>query len=104
MPDALPRVYLKALRALPNTCLELEFHSGEVCVIDMSDDVGKYPGLAPLAVPDACEGARLGEGGWAAEWPALDIQIGADTLFQSMLDSHGHEPGQPGNKKAPSRG
>ncbi len=31
------------------------------------------------------EGAALGDDGWSVEWPELDIQIGADTLYLDAL-------------------
>ncbi len=40
------------------------------------------PGLAPLKDPAVFSRATLVPGeGWTVEWPDLDIQIGADTLW-----------------------
>lgn len=51
----------------------------------MSKDLQTYPGLKPLAKGKAFEGAALGDAGWTVEWPDLDVQIGADTLFLDAL-------------------
>lgn len=51
----------------------------------MSDDLKTYPGLKPLAEGNAFERVTLGDAGWTVEWPDLDIQIGADTLFLDGL-------------------
>jgi len=48
---------------------------------DMSSDVQTFPGLRPLIADDAFAQAQLGDHGWSVEWPELDIQTGADTLF-----------------------
>ena len=37
--------------------------------------------LAPEAFTSLC----LGDDGWSVEWPELDIQIGADTLYLDAL-------------------
>lgn len=68
-------------------CLELTFTNGQRFTLDMSDAHKAYPGLAPLAKRKAFEDVTLGDGGWSVEWPALDIQIGADTLLLDALAS-----------------
>lgn len=47
----------------------------------MSSDVTNYPGLKPLQATKLLKGATLSDDGWTVEWPELDIQIGADTLY-----------------------
>lgn len=51
----------------------------------MSEDLNAYPGLKHLTKGKAFLGATLGDAGWMVEWPELDIQIGADTLFLDAL-------------------
>ncbi len=78
-----PRLW--AVRPRPDARLELTFTNGQRFELDMSDALASYPGLAPLASGKSFEGAVLGDGGWTVEWPALDIQIGADTLLLDAL-------------------
>lgn len=79
------RPRLKAVRPLLGASLSLTFTNGEHFVLNMSDVLEAYPGLALLSKQEAFEGAVLGNGGWFVEWPALDIQIGADTLLLDAL-------------------
>lgn len=65
--------------------LELTFASGQYFDPDMSDVIETSPGLKPLSDERAFEGVTLGDGGWTVEWPALDIQVGADTLLLDAL-------------------
>jgi len=69
----------------PGAILDLTFTSGQHFSLDMGLDVETYPRLEPLAKPEAFEKAILGDAGWTVEWPELDIQIGADTLFLEAL-------------------
>lgn len=82
---SMKRPRLRAVQARPGAILELTFISGQQFTLDMSKDLQTYPGLKPLSRGTAFEGASLGDGGWAVEWPELDIQIGADTLFLDAL-------------------
>ena len=76
------RPRLEAVKALPDYCLRLSFRNGRVWTISLADDVEKFPGLRPLRDPEAFLGACIIPGeGWTVEWPTLDIQIGADTLW-----------------------
>ena len=79
------RPRLQAVQARPGHKLELTFIDGRRFVLDMRADVAKYPGLKPLQSAKAFAGVALGDDGWTAEWPALDIQIGADTLLLDAL-------------------
>lgn len=79
------RPRLKAVEARPGAMLELTFTSGQHFTLDMSHDLETYPGLKPLAEGKAFESAVLGDAGWTVEWPQLDIQMGADTLFLEGL-------------------
>ncbi|MBA1287834.1 DUF2442 domain-containing protein [Pseudomonas japonica] len=73
------------MHAHPGAILDLTFTSGQRFSLDMGHDVKTYPGLEPLAKPEAFEKAILGDAGWTVEWPELDIQIGTDTLFLEAL-------------------
>jgi hypothetical protein len=81
--DTRPR--LKSIVALQGTRLELTFSDGQTYILDMSEAVLTYPGLISLSDGGAFGGVCLGDGGWTAQWPALDIQIGADTLYLDSL-------------------
>ena len=73
-------------------CLNISFVDGSGGIVNMKNFVFSLPGLAPLRDPVAFSGVVLGEYGWEAEWPQLDIQIGADTLFADMLDQRSETP------------
>lgn len=79
------RPRLRAVRPLSDGHLELTFTDGQRFDLDMSRALLAYPGLAPLSKGNEFEGATLGKGEWTVEWPALDIQIGADTLLLDAL-------------------
>jgi hypothetical protein len=76
------RPRLLVVDALPNYRLRLNFIDGSVFTVSLANDLDRCQGLYPLK--DANEFAKAtvitGEG-WAVEWPDLDIQIGADTLW-----------------------
>lgn len=78
------RPRLRAVRACPNFILEVTFINGQRFAVDMSGDLKAYPGLKPLARGQAFLGAALGDAGWTVEWPAQDIQIGADVLYTDV--------------------
>ncbi len=82
---SMKRPRLQAVQACPGHRLELTFIDGRRLVLDMSADVASYPGLKPLQASNAFAAAALGDDGWTVEWPALDIQIGADTLLLDAL-------------------
>ncbi|GAB3464191.1 DUF2442 domain-containing protein [Azotobacter salinestris] len=82
---SMKRPRLRAVQARPGHRLELTFIDGRRFVLDMREDVAQYPGLKPLQNAMAFVGAALGDDGWTVEWPALDIQIGADTLYLDAL-------------------
>jgi hypothetical protein len=76
------RPRLRAVQALPDYRLRMTFIDGTVLTIDKKETVFTKLGLRPLRDPAAFAQACLAEDcGWAVEWPALDIQIGADTLW-----------------------
>lgn len=82
---SMKRPRLRTVQPRPGARLELTFTNGQRFNLDMSDALTAYPGLAPLSQGKEFEGVTLGDGGWAVEWPALDIQIGADTLLLDAL-------------------
>lgn len=79
---SMKRARLQHVQALPNRRLRLTFVDGSVHTVNFLPLLNESPGLAPLADEQAFKQATLIEGeGWAVVWPALDIQIGADTLW-----------------------
>ncbi len=76
------RPRLAAVKALSGHRLRLTFIDGSVYTVSLAGEFDKFPGLAPLRDLKAFAKAVVIEGeGWTVEWPALDIQIGADTLW-----------------------
>lgn len=76
------RPRLAAVKALPGHRLRLTFIDGSIYTVALAGEFDKFPGLAPLRDSKAFSKAVVIEGeGWTVEWPALDIQIGADTLW-----------------------
>ena len=86
------RPRLTAVTPAADYCLNVSFVDGSCGVVNMKDFIFSLSGLAPLRDPAAFSGVVLGEYGWEAEWPQLDIQIGADTLFADMLDQRSETP------------
>ncbi len=78
---SMKRPRLKTVEALAGKKLALTFINDQTFVLDMNDDIDKFPGLHPLHDSQAFVQAQLGDDGWTVEWPELDIQIGADTLY-----------------------
>jgi hypothetical protein len=76
------RPRLATVEALADYKLRLTFINGGVYNVSLAEDLDHFPGLAPLQDPEAFSKAQIIHGeGWAVEWPDLDIQIGADTLW-----------------------
>lgn len=82
---SMKRPRLAAVQPLPNSRLALTFIDGQQLTLDLNADLRKFPGLLPLQDGRAFAGAALGDDGWTVEWPELDIQIGADTLYLDAL-------------------
>ncbi len=78
---SMKRPRLESVKALPGFCLEIVFINGEKYRISLAEDVKTLPGLAPLRKGRAWFGVQADPWGWKIEWPELDIQIGADTLW-----------------------
>jgi len=82
MASVMKRPRLSQVQALAGHRLRLMFVDGSVATVDFTPFFAESPGLAPLRDPAHFAKACIGEdGGWTAEWPELDIQIGADTLW-----------------------
>jgi len=82
MASAMKRPRLRAVQALAGHRLRLTFIDDSVMTVDFTPFFDESPGLAPLRDPARFAQACIGEDcGWTAEWPELDIQIGADTLW-----------------------
>ncbi|MDR1850069.1 MAG: DUF2442 domain-containing protein [Zoogloeaceae bacterium] len=76
------RPRLKRVKALDDFRLEMEFIDSRIREVDFKPLIKASPGLKPLANQAAFSQVSIGEDmGWTAEWPELDIQIGADTLL-----------------------
>ena len=76
------RPRLQAVKALANYRLRLTVVDGSVVTVSLADDFDQFPGLKPLRDPAVFAKAGLIEGeGWTVEWPDVDIQIGAETLW-----------------------
>lgn len=82
LPMKRPR--LSAVQVLPDYRMALTFIDGQQLILDLSHDLQAFPGLQPLQ-GRGFEQAELGDDGWCVEWPELDIQIGADTLYLDAL-------------------
>lgn len=83
LPMKRPR--LASVQALPDYRLDLTFIDGQQLTLDLSRDLRAFSGLQPLLEGSAFAGVTLGDDGWSVEWPELDIQIGADTLYLDAL-------------------
>ena len=76
------RARLAGIEVLSDFRMRLAFVGGEVYALDFKPLFDESPGLARLRDPEVFATATLIDGeGWTVEWPELDIQIGADTLW-----------------------
>ena len=76
------RARLAGIEVLAEFKMRLEFVDGGVYILDFKPLFDESPGLARLHDSKVFATATLIDGeGWTVEWPALDIQIGADTLW-----------------------
>lgn len=76
------RPRLQAVEALPEYRLRLTFVDGSIHTVSLAEDFDRFPGLRPLRDPAVFANAvTIEDEGWTVEWPELDIQIGADTLW-----------------------
>ena len=76
------RPRLESVEAISGYRLRLLYRDGNAFTVSLADAIDRLPGLKPLQNRNAFSKAQVIEGeGWTVEWPALDIQIGADTLW-----------------------
>lgn len=79
---SMKRPRFAALRALPGHRLHMTFINGTEATVDFAPLFAQSPALEPLRNAQAFAQVCIAEDeGWTAEWPELDIQIGADTLW-----------------------
>ncbi len=79
---SMKRPRLAAIKVLSGNCLHLTFVDGSEFTVDFVPLIEESPGLAPLRDAKAFAKASIEpDAGWSVEWPTLDIQIGADTLW-----------------------
>jgi hypothetical protein len=82
MTKHMKRPRLAALKVLANHRLRLTFVDGSAFTVDFKPFFDESPGLVPLRDGKAFAKATIApDEGWSVEWPALDIQIGADMLW-----------------------
>lgn len=86
------RPRIKAVRAVDVFCLDVQFADGSGGLVSLKESVLSLPGLTPLRDPAVFSEVVVGEYGWEAEWPRVDVQIGADTLLADMLDQRSETP------------
>jgi len=75
------RPRIKSVEPLSDFLMRITFANDSVYTVDFKPFFDESPGLAPLRSPKAFAKVRADESGWTVEWPELDIQIGADTLW-----------------------
>lgn len=75
------RPRLQQVQTFADHTARLTFKNGSVFTIDFKPFFDESPGLAPLQNAEQFTKAVVPPDGWTMEWPALDIQIGADTLW-----------------------
>lgn len=90
-PMTRPR--LRSVRPMPERMLSLTFVDGSERTVDLQQDVERLPGLSPLRDPALFATAVVADAGWTVEWPAADIQIGADTLWLEAQQQSASDPG-----------
>lgn len=81
MAQEMKRPRLSGVTPLDDFKLMATFINGAVFTIDFKPFFEESSGLEPLKDPAAFAGVVVDQWGWTVEWPALDIQIGADTLW-----------------------
>jgi len=60
--------------------------------IDLRQDIAALPGLVPLRDRSLFNTVVVADNGWTVEWPAADIQIGADTLWLVAQQQNAPDP------------
>ncbi len=75
------RPRLQSVEAFENHTARLAFRNGAVFIVDFNQFFDESPGLEPLRDVGRFLKVQVDEWGWFIEWPELDIQMGADTLW-----------------------
>ena len=70
--------------------LRLRFANGKSYTVDLSDDVQRFKPYRLLRDRRTFARVALGEGGYSIVWPAEELDMGADTLWQYSLEQNGH--------------
>ena len=91
---SMKRPRLKSVSALPAWRLDLEFVDSSRYTVDLSQDLERLPGLRPLRDVAAFDQVEVADEGWTVEWPELDIQIGADTLWLDAIEQNSRDEAQ----------
>ncbi|MDO9225004.1 MAG: DUF2442 domain-containing protein [Pseudomonadota bacterium] len=91
---SMKRPRLKSATALPEQRLRLEFIDGSRYTVGLAPDIERLPGLRPLQDATAFAQIVVADDGWTVEWPDLDIQIGADTLWLDAIEQNSHDEAQ----------
>ena len=86
---SMKRPRLTAAQAMPGHLLKLTFRNGASYVLRFAEFFDESPGLAPLRNENAFRLVQMDKSGWIVEWPDLDIQIGADTLWLDAQAQNG---------------
>jgi hypothetical protein len=91
---SMKRPRLKSVSALPAWRLDLEFVDSSRYTVDLSQDLNRLPGLRPLRDVVVFDQVVVADEGWTVEWPELDIQIGADTLWLDAVEQNSRDEAQ----------
>jgi hypothetical protein len=83
----LPRIL--SVKAAGDFRLRLRFANGKSFAVDLSREVQRFKPYRPLRDQALFARVALGEGGHSVIWPAEDLDMGADTLWQYALDQNG---------------
>jgi hypothetical protein len=86
------RPRLRSVRPLGERRLALTFINGSERTVDLQGDIATLPGLAPLGDAALFATVEVADAGWTIEWPAADIQIGADTLWLQAQQQTATDP------------
>ena len=80
---------LTRVKAEPGCRLQLRFANGKSYLVDLTDDIEHFEPYRPLRDRRLFARVTLGEDGYSVVWPADELDIGADTLWQYALEQNG---------------
>lgn len=86
--EALVKLKIARVEALPPARLRLEWANGNCSDVDVGDYL-KSPGHEPLRDPAFFARARVEEWGHGVEWPEADIGIPGDALYRMSKEQSG---------------